>query len=276
VNDTYTAGRLPGHWHRTLELPCGYQHFSWYREGAGPNAFGVSLNDVQGLNQALDQGGIDRNLYLYTQHEIFFEDELFKHTRTSPNWEGGMVTYGTCKHNLRTFDRGPAGWEGTWLAGLCPKHCQSNALLFVGVVRYAFAGNYCLGQWVKHTAPQTWKVKQADGNPRGDLYTPRHQDLDDTQQHDHTYYVEPAGHTRSVEFYKKSPGSRSTREDGKIPKWWRDLEYVGKGGRRPPCFVLDPCWVFSKPLLWSSIIPGRAVRRTSPRGLLGGLARSAG
>jgi hypothetical protein len=236
---------------RSLELPNGYQQFRWMAEGK-ENSHGVTLNDPDGLLSALSK---DRGeAYLYTSHQIFYEDGLLKQTRSSPNWEGGLLTYSTCKQHLRTTSR---QWPGTWLASLGPRDCSDNCLLMVGRVAHAFPSNYTLSGCVRTSYPSVYKVKQACLNPRGDLYTPKRPLVGDEVFH-HENFVEPKNHTRSVEFYKKSPGSRSDRADGLIPKWWRDLEYISHHGHRPWHFILAPCWVFSKPLMWSTISPGRA------------------
>jgi hypothetical protein len=252
--ETLTVHGMPGHWHTSLELPDGYQHYSWYRQGWNPG--GVYLDEPQTLLVALRNDTSDA--YLYTQHQIFLDGGILKHTRSSPNWEGGTVTYATCKHLMRAAQR---PWLGVWLAGLCPKQCAGNTVLFVGRVQKTFPGNYLLGRHLKAEHLNAWQAKQAENNPRGDLYTPRRTHvLLACDTYNHRNFVEPANHTRSVEFYSKSPGSVSDRPDGKVPKWWRDLEYVQRG-RRPPCFVLSPCWVFSRPTLWVARSPGRAALR---------------
>lgn len=253
-----------GHWYRTTDLPRGYQHFNWYCPGENP--FGVFLNDPKGLRTALD-GSEPCDLYVYTQHQIVYQDGVLKHTRSSPNWDGGVVTYSTCKHRMRCYHR-PDGWEGVWLAGLCPKECEANCLLFCGRVALEFPGNYELGNHLRNVHPDAWEAKRATGNPRGDVYEQRKPYS--AGRNDHRWFVEPRGHTRSVEFYKSSPGSVSDRPDGKVPKWWRDLEYVANG-RRPPSFVLSPCYLFSHPLLWTSLNPRRAVIKTNPADFAAGL-----
>ncbi len=280
---TRSVPGLSGHWHTDMELPCGYQHFNWYRRGYAP-AGQVYLDDPDSLRVALRGDGQD--VYLYTHHQVFLDGGIFKHTRSSPNWEGGVVTYATCKHLMRSTSR---TWEGVWLAGLCPKDCAANAVLFVGRVWRVFRSNYHLGLWLRQNAPAAWEAKQASRNPRGDLYAPLWKLLrppmdvraipgpndpgvagNPQDVYDHRCYEEPPGHTRSVEFYSKSPGSVGPPElGGKVPKWWRDLEYQTRGGLRPPCFILAPCWLFSRPALWSARLPGRAALKLNARTLAG-------
>lgn len=262
-----TVPGLAGYWYRTLDLPNGYQHFNWYEEGPNPN--GVILNDAPSLLASLHAAHV-ADLYLYTQHQIFLQDEVLKHTRSSPNWDGGLVTYSTCKHYMRTANR--PTWKGVWLAGLCPKDCADNTVLFVGKVSAQFEGNYHLSSYLLDHAPEVRETKLALTNPRGDVYTPLRK-LYGADRYDHYNYEPPQNHTRSVEFYKKSPGSTSDRPDGKVPKWWRDMEYVAHG-RQPPSFILSPVWLFSKPTVWSTYSPRRAVLRLTPAALAASLSHS--
>lgn len=246
---------------KSLDLPNGYQRFDWYSEGQNEN--GIVLNNPEGMFRHL-KISVNRTLYCYTQHEIFFENDVLKQTRSSPNYEGGLVTYATCKHLVRTYDRTSSmGWKTTLIVGLCPSSLD-NCVLFCGVIWKEFPSNYDLSRFVKDKYPSAFAVKQADCNPRGDLYTPKTELIKLSQKYDHTNFQEPPNHTRSVEFYKKSPGSKSERKDGKIPKWWRDMEYISNSGNRPVSFILNPCFIFSKPMVWTEFRPGRATLNLHP------------
>jgi hypothetical protein len=214
---------------RSLELPDGYQRFEWDYDPS------VSVSDPGALERDLNSVPRTSTLQLYTQHQIFLEDGVIKHTRSSPNWEGGLVTFATCKHLMRSYAR--ADWRGTWLVGLCPRHLASNAVLFVGRIDEAFDSNYDLSRRVLSYGGGVFTTKNALLNPRGDLYTP-HREL------------------TGDEVYDRSPGT----DQEFVPKWWRDLEYKIHG-RRPRVFILRPCHIFSRPMVWTSIIPGRATRR---------------
>lgn len=244
-------------------LPSDCQRLSCYRTGW--NEGDIWLDDVESLRDSLRQASTGPEapvLYQYTHHQVYLENGRLKHTRSSPNWEGGVVTYATCKHHLRCTDR---GWQGTWLAGLCPKDCADNTVLFVGVVASEFRSNYHLSTYLRDNFPRAYQEKQASSNPRGDLYQPlRPLSLHGTDIYNHCNYKEPPNHVRSVEFYKSSPGSTSDRPDGRVPKWWRDVEYVQRG-RYPPVFILSPCWLFSRPTLWTERRPGRAILKLNPQ-----------
>lgn len=237
----------------SVSLPAA-QSFDCYDEGLNPN--GVHLNDPGTLMDHLHDKLND--LYLYTQHQIVYEPEsspMLYQTRSSPNFEGGVVSYATCKHLMRCTNR---GWLGVWIAGLCPAECASNTLLFCGQVCAQFSSNFDLSLYLGAKHRGAFRAKQADNNPRGDLYTPRFPREKMRAPHDHNSYKEPPNHTRSLEYYKKSPGSISERPDGLIPKWWRDIEYISNSGIRPLSFLLSPCWLFSRPMLWTGYKPRRA------------------
>jgi len=244
---------------RSLDLPDGYQHHDWDWDRS------VVLNDPDRL--VSDMGSYQGPLQLYTQHEIFLEGGVIKHTRSSPNWDGGLATFATCKHMMRSY---AYDWKGTWLVGLCPAHLASNTVLFAGRVDEVFRSNYDLGRRIYDIDRRVYEAKAAsgDGNPRGDIYSPI-DDLTDEQKYDHNYFIPPLGHTRSLEFYEKSPGS----QPGVVPKWWRDIEYE-LHGRRPPVFILRPFHLFTKPMLWSNVLPGRATMRRSTFEFLSNIRRA--
>ena len=238
---------------KSLKLPDGYQSFNkvWFSVHT-QNRHGVQLDPVKNqLAKALKKDK-DATLYMYTQHQLVL-DGVVKQTRSSPNWEGGMVTYATCKHNMRTWGE-PEDWEGRWIAGLNPADID-NSLLFVGKVHRVFPNNFELGGFLRRNYPTIAAIKAANHNPRGDIYQPKKDLGAKYGRFDHRSFLPPKNHTRSVDKYSTSPGSVDN-----CPKWWRDHEYVTPGGKRPPCFILKPCFLYPHPsLVMASLKPGRAV-----------------
>lgn len=242
---------------KELSLPNGFQ--SWNQEWVD----GIYIDNIRNLRFYLEHHK-DTPCKVYTQHQVFYENGVLKQTRSSPNWDGGMVTYATCKHFMRS--QKSKNWEGTIVCGLCPKHCKENCLLFVGAVWKQFPSNYTLSGVLNTTYPKIYRAKLSLYNPRGDLYVPK-SILNGTKEiHNHTNYVAPINHTRSVEYYASSPGS--VGDEHGVPKWWRDIEYLPNHGNRPKVFIMNPCWLFSKPLLWSLVAPGRAVVNLTAKQLL--------
>ncbi len=239
---------------RSLELPDGYQHHDWNWDPS------VKLDDPRELTEDLRATGASM-LQLYVQHELFEESistenpsRVIKQTRSAPNWDGGLATLATCKHLVRSYN---LDWRGAWFVGLCPRDLASNTVLYAGRVDEVHDSNYDLGCRVREISPEVFAAKSSLTNPRGDLYEPM-----DAQtgfdKYDHRHFVAPQDHTRSVDWYKKSPGSL----DGLTPvqKWRRDIEYV-MHGRRPKVFILRPFHLFTQPTVWSNLEPGRATLR---------------
>lgn len=212
----------------------------------------------------------DDLLYCYTQHQIEDGHPHVRQTRSSPNWEGGMVTYATCKHQMRTW-LSEEEWLGTWICGLNPSNID-NTVLFIGQVSHVFDGNYSLRKYVKENHPDVFQHKNADKNPRGDLYRPKKKVVPPNKRHDHRFFHEPPNHTRSLETYSKSPGTGP----GPMPKWWRDYEYE-LHGKKPPVFILEPCLLFPVPsFTLADLKPGRATLKLSVGELLASLRKTWG
>lgn len=231
---------------RSLELPDGYQVI---KESNLNNSLFINRNlrdMVARLKESEDP------LYLFTHHEVFFTEGVIKQTRSSPNWEGGMFSFATCKHQMRTW-KDPEAWVGTWLVGVGPR-AIGNPILYIAKIIHSFPSNLDYSTWLRAKHPQTAAIKSADNNPRGDWYTPTKTLAHKLSMPGGKYqkwiygsFVEPKDHTRSVETYK----------DG-TPKWWRDIEYRSHN-RYPPVFIGMPAFVYPQRILETAYHPGRAV-----------------
>lgn len=176
--------------------------------------------------------------YAYPQHLIHLgEDGTFVQTRSGPNWLGGILTMTTCKHRLRSF-KTPEEWEqGYWLAGFTPKIDGENYLLYLARVHKAASSMVEMYGFLKYHHPEALERKLAHKNPVGDIYKPRNikKSLD---WFDPDNYVYPKGHVREQETYK----------DG-TPKWHRDIDYTGAGGKRHALFLYNNVCLFNKPMV---------------------------
>jgi len=169
--------------------------------------------------------------YAFPHHQVYLDGGVFLQTRSGPNWEGGVITLATCKHHLRTT-RTPEEWIGVWFAGFTPKINGENYLLYLAEVTQAFDSNYALGQLLKDKYPRAYAVKNAANNPLGDVYP-------------------PSGSLRGEQVYYRqnfSASAEHVRQELKHgePKWYSDIEYIGRSGRRPAALVLRGS-VFKRP-----------------------------
>lgn len=217
----------------------------------------VQLDDTSFLRRALrrDANRRDPAVYCFTLHEIFYEEGIFKQTRSSPNWQGDVCTMATCKHQMRSWLT-PDDWLGKWCLAVTPRHCADNSIFFAGRVDQTFASNYDYGAWTVRNK-KLYAAKRADRDPRGDVYLPRKdRNVSGELRYYHGNFHEPPNHTRSLETYS----------DG-TPKWWKDIDYK-LYERRPPVLLFRPAIIFSRPQARLNIPLGRAVRKLTCRQLL--------
>lgn len=224
----------------------------------------IMLNRPRAMREVMRDYHND-TLYAFTLHEIFYEADggkpFFKQTRSSPNWQGGVCTMSTCKQQMRTWNS-PQEWIGKWNAMFTPSHCANNALFFVGQVWKAFESNYDYGYWLETYDAALHAWKQADDDPRGDVYRPQEVLMGSERYHVDNFH-EPPGHTRSTETYK----------DG-TPKWWKDIRYK-LNGKYPPTLMYYPAFLFSVPMRWTDLTLGRAVRKVTVGDFVASLQKDA-
>lgn len=218
----------------------------------------VFLNRPKLMEEALGSQ-TNAKIYSFTLHEVFYEDGLFKQTRSSPNWQGDIATMATCKHQMRTWSTAKE-WIGKWNAMFCPKHCANNALFFVGQVSQVFLSNYNYGMWMGEYRRRAHDSKSADHDPRGDIYTPK-RSLVGEERYEVSNFRKPPDHTRSVEYYK----------DG-TPKWWKDIRYL-QNKHRPAVFLYSPAFLFSRPYRWTGMVLGRYILKNTVDEFLSHLSR---
>ena len=187
----------------------------------------------------------DAEVRSFPHHEIFLDEGegTFIQTRSSPNWQGGMMTFSTCKQHLRTFKE-PKDWLGVYLAGFTPKtDTGANWLLYVARVDIAFESNYDLHEWLHAEYPDILQAKLAIDDPCGDVYTPKQPVLTGENRFvAGNFHPPPPDHTRS-----------ELQSDGVTPKWHKDIEYRGNGGRHPPVFALGPASLWTRPKFQASV-----------------------
>ena len=202
------------------------------------------------LNQSLPKQLAETECYAFPMHLVNLVNNQFQQTRSGPNWQGGVLTLTTCKHRLRT-GKPIADWVGVWLAGFTPKvGCGDNYLLFLAQVRLAFASNYELGAYLAVRRPSVYFAKLVNTSTLGDIYQAKRV-LPYTEQYDWQNYTEPVGHVR-MELKNNEP------------KWHKDINYVGAGGRQPAMLLFSKTYLYSKPVYRCVRPLGRSGYKTTP------------
>lgn len=107
-------------------------------------------------------------MYSYVMSTVCRDGNSLRHYGSGPNWQGGIITLCTCKHEMRTY---PDCKQGTWVAGFCGVGVGDgrNFLIYLMRVGDAFESHWKL--W--HRLPgEVRSAKAADTNPVGDVYKP--------------------------------------------------------------------------------------------------------
>lgn len=167
------------------------------------------------------------DVYCYVVASIKCRDGRFVQTGSAPNFQGGVITLCTCKHQMRSR-RDINSWPGQWIAGFTGIGAvdRGNYLVYLMRVSETYASHQQL--WFSRSLPHEAKLAKAahlhrlgdlykPGSAPGDPYTPRS-------------YVAP----------------RPDHSHAHDNEWYRDIDY----GRRRPAALLVGHRDFS--FLWDS------------------------
>lgn len=202
----------------TMATPRGIiDHQAFPREG--PLAYNANLELTELRARLAADGG---TLYCYVIDTIEEQGGRFVQTGSGPNFQGGLVTLCTCKHNMRTF-KSPPEWRGKWIAGFTgvgPGQGH-NRLFFLMAVAHAFESHHQL--WFSDAIPaETKRAKAAHLDRFGDVYKPRTMAGDPFNPRD---YVPPCRDHVHCE----------------SSHWHEDIYYVGRITRREAALLVgDP------------------------------------
>ena len=206
--------------------------------------------DLSSLRKRLrGQSGV---VHCYVVRTIEYPADEFVHTGSGPNFQGGLITLCTCKHQMRSR-RGLRDWRGAWVAGFTSlgkvPGDHVNHLVYLMKVGQAYTSHRDL--WHALSAAQR-EAKAADTNPLGDVFRPR----------------SPVGDWFDPKSYIP-PGPDHSHCAGN--RWQEDID----DHRRPPLLVGDPdlSLLWSRPLItWPRSRIARDYQRHSMTEFLDGLA----
>jgi len=158
------------------------------------------------------------NAYCYIVKTIEYRADRFIQTGSGPNFQGGIITLCTCKHQMRSR-RAVESWPGQWIAGFTSRAGVFGQHYLVYLMRVSEACASHQELWYAVPA----KVRQAKAahlHPLGDLYQPKSPSGD---PHDPLDYVPPC-----------ADHNHAQNDD-----WHNDIDYKKRRGRQPPLLVGD-------------------------------------
>jgi hypothetical protein len=200
------------------------------RLAANPDLY---LADLDKLLPEIDNTPV----YSYVIQTIQRRGNGFAQTGSGPNFQGGLITLCTCKHLMRT-SLDVASWVGVWVAGFSGVKVtdRGNGLVYLMRVSEAFESHYDLWEFL---CSEVRQAKAAHLHTLGDVFKPKP---------DHIYPDDPGRFKPgNYEPPRKDHSHASIERNSNAPRWYRDVNYRGYGGRRAALLVGDPKTSF----LWS-------------------------
>ncbi len=219
------------------------------------------LNDWGGpsLSDLLSKfsGCENEEVRVYTVRTTQLNKELDKvnHRGSGPNLEGGLATLCTCKHSMRQ-SHDVDKWKNKWIIGLTSR-AKNNGfngdhyIFYVMRVINAFSSHKELHEHLKLNNPNSLKIKNAEFNRLGDIYTPKVKCTD---------YLDPMMY--------KSPCKNHSHGYGPEDDWRHDIVY---NNRSAPLLLGDKnnTFVWNKPTIIFNRPRGPGNMKLSIQDLLG-------
>lgn len=185
------------------------------------------------------------DVHPYVVASVKYETGRFIQTGSGPNFQGGLITLCTCKHQMRSWhDTGE--WLGRWIAGFTGVGTVDRGNYLVYLMKIGDAYTSHLDLWSSTRVPRKVKqVKAAHLNRLGDVFEPR---SIVGAPNDPRSYVPP----------------RNDHSHARNSEWHRDIAY---GSTRPAALLVgDPelSFLWDRPLLR---LPGQLPRNPSCRSI---------
>ncbi len=149
---------------------------------------------------------------------------------TAPNFQGGVLTLCTCKHQMRA-SQSTDDWENIWIAGFTSRSIYDGRhwLFFLARVKSAYESHSDLWNCMDANLRDT---KAAHVHFLGDMFRPKAAGLAGNARYSPNRYYTP-----SVHAHRKGRGDTG---------WHNDINYrhAERHDRQPPLLVADPRLTF--------------------------------
>lgn len=185
----------------------------------------IGETDSRAYSYVLSTVGIDHDATTFEQHG------------SAPNFQGGVLSLCTCKHQMRATQTSD-DWEGVWVAGFTSRtiHDGRHWLFYLAKIESAHESHADL--WQAMTV-RTRNAKAADRHFLGDIFRPKSPYPTGAARYSPSRYVTPTAHAH-----------RQHRGD----KGWRnDINYrhAAKYGH-PALLVADPIrtYLWDEPMIY--------------------------
>lgn len=138
--------------------------------------------------------------------------KVFKQIGSAPNFQEGVLTLCTCKHQMRTSRKSPENWNNVWIAGFTSRSPFKGKhwLFYLAQIEQGYDSHSDL--WTSLNE-ETRESKAAHKNPLGDVFNPRK--------------PIPAGDTRFLpdRYFVPDVGTHVHRQNAGAQSWKNDISY---------------------------------------------------
>ena len=169
--------------------------------------------------------------YVLSTVKLEHESTSFEQHGSAPNFQGGVLTLCTCKHQMRAT-QSAGDWKGVWLAGFSSRTIYDGKhwLFYLAKIDSAHESHADLWQAMK---ARTRNAKVADSHFLGDIFSPKSPFPTGSARFTPGRYITPSNHA-----HRQHRGDRG---------WRNDINYRHADRyRQPPLLVADP----SKTFIW--------------------------
>lgn len=182
---------------------------------------------------------------------IPYDKKTFAQTGCGPNFEGGLISQCTCRHDIRSTWFSLKEWKNNWLAGFTgygQKSCGTSYLFYLIKVREPFESFKDIFDYYLHMDKRIIEAKRTDKNPIGDLYYPKRNlknkhDVDSyLESHEYHSHKDSKNRLKDINYpeytrcYKKRIIDKHPSlllGDVKNSYLWSKPEIIYKGGKAP-------------------------------------------
>lgn len=177
--------------------------------------------------------------YSYVLSSVKFDQEAtaFEQHGSAPNFQGGVLTLCTCKHQMRAT-QSAEDWQGVWVAGFTSRTiCDGKHWLFY-LAKIDSAHESHADLWQTMNA-RTRNAKAADSHFLGDIFKSK--------------MPHPIGNDRFSPIRYVKPSIHAHRQHRGDKGWHNDINYRHADRyRHPPLLVGDPSntFIWDQPLIY--------------------------
>jgi hypothetical protein len=200
-------------------------------------------------------GGLPGKVRSYKMISVCLDDTgQLEQYGSGPNFQGGILTLCTCRHEIRAEKVNPQDWRGWWFAGFTsPKSCGRLWLFYLARMEAVYASQADLWEALPAHVRQ---AKSTRRNRLGDVYQPNPSSPCADPWDAAHYYPPLVGHSHHL-----------TASDD---NWKKDIEfYHSNFKRRAPYLVAKPelTFLWQTPMLYLDEHP-RNLTRDNVKALL--------